>query len=265
MINHIPSKLNKQKSLIPLYVRIESVIRHKILNGHFEPGKRLPNEEALVKQYGASRITIRNALAQLQQEGLIERNRAKGTFVSAHIPAIEKFVITNEFQKMLTTQLFETGRYFVTNISIETTSVGNTRQPRVIRNFFNLDDDSKIAVVHRTGLLKEEPLFFLENFLLPEIARHINPEELSSKPLLSCLKEKLGLALGRGEMFIEAVPAEPEIAELLNIPIFEPLILRELYYHLKSGDPYEVAFCYMRPDYFKYRVDLMGTDLDSKD
>lgn len=263
MINNITNKLKKQKSLIPLYVRIESVIRHKILNGHFEPGQRLPNEEVLIKQYGASRITIRNALAKLQRDGLIERNRAKGTFVSEHIPTIEKFLITNEFNKMLTAQLFETGRYFVTNISIETRAIADTRQPRVIRNFFNLDNDSKIAVVHRTGLLKEEPLYFLENFLPPEIARHINPEELRSKPLLNCVKEKLGLALGKGEMFIEAVPAEPEIADLLNIPIFEPLIRRELYYHFKSGDPY-VAFCYMRPDYFRYRVDLMGVDLDSK-
>jgi GntR family transcriptional regulator len=261
MINNISNKLMKQKSLIPLYVRIESMIRYKILNGHFMPGEKIPSEEVLIKQYGASRITIRNALAKLQRDGLIERNRAKGTFVSGRIPTIEKFWITND--KMLTTQLFETGRYFVTDIGIETMAVVNTRHPTTIKNFFMLGSNSEIAVVHRTGLLKKEPLIFIENYLLPEMARQIDPEKLRSQPLLNCIKENFGLVVSRGEMFIEAVPAEPEIADLLNVSIFEPLIRRELRYHFKSGKSL-LAFCYMKPDYFRYKVDFSVVEPESK-
>jgi len=74
-----------KKTSIPLYVRIESLIRNRILNGQLEPGEKLPTEGDLINQFGVSQITIRKALSNLEQEGLIVRNRAKGTFVSEEI------------------------------------------------------------------------------------------------------------------------------------------------------------------------------------
>lgn len=82
-----PSK--NRKTSIPLYVRIESLVRNRILNGQLQPGDKLPTEEDLVKQFGVSQITIRNALSNLGGDGLIVRNRAKGTFVAENVPDAE--------------------------------------------------------------------------------------------------------------------------------------------------------------------------------
>jgi DNA-binding GntR family transcriptional regulator len=100
------------------------------------------------------------------------------------------------------------------------------------------------------------PIYYLENFIRGDLARHLSKQELALRPLLKILKEKARITVGRGEMYIEAVPAEPDVAEVLHSQIFEPLILLTVFYWLKSGAPMEVVNCFMRPDFFKYRVDI---------
>jgi GntR family transcriptional regulator len=243
---------------IPLYVRIESLIRNKILNGQFEPGEKLPKEEELIAQFQVSQITIRNALACLEREGLIIRNRGKGTFVAKNVPVKEKFVITNEVYNILQ----DAGKYEVKNIEILAVEVGETRRARALRQFFGFgSNEEAITVVKRTRYYKGVPVYCLENYLRPEMREHLTINELAEKPLLKILKEKIGLAIGKGEMYIEAMPADPDIAYLLRTQVFEPIILRELIYWLPSGEPFEIVDSFMRPDYFRYKVDVAVTEI----
>ena len=99
-------------------------------------------------------------------------------------------------------------------------------------------------------------MYYIENILPPAIAQHLTAKELGKNHLLQILKEKIGLTIARGEMYIEAVPADPDVAEILKMQIFEPLILRQLCYWFPQADPFEIVNSYMRPDYFRYKVDL---------
>ena len=243
------------KTSIPLYVRIESLIRNRILNGQLEPGEKLPTENEFIKQFGVSQITIRNALSNLEREGLIVRNRAKGTYVGENIPIKKKFVITNEVYNILQ----DADRYEVKNVELQTINVGEARNARNIRDFFNLTNQDNICLVRRTRLLRGTPMYYLENILSPDVAQYLTINELCEKHLLKILKDKIGLTIDRGEMYIEAVPADPDIAEILGTQIFEPLILRQLYYWFPTGEPFEIVNSYMRPDYFRYKVDVAGT------
>src|SRR5262245_45438301 len=67
---------------IPLYYQLENILREKIISGVFAAGARLPTESELIRIYGVGRITVRQALAALMNEGLIERKRRRGTFVT---------------------------------------------------------------------------------------------------------------------------------------------------------------------------------------
>jgi GntR family transcriptional regulator len=244
--------INNRKTSIPLYVRIESLVRNRILNGQLQPGDKLPTEEDLVKQFGVSQITIRNALSNLERDGLIVRSRAKGTFVAENVPVKKKFVITNEVYNILE----DADRYEVKNIDLKTVKIAETRNARTVREFFNLTNDDLICVVRRTRLWKGIPMYYIENILSPSIAQHLTVKELGEKHLLKILKEKIGLTIGRGEMYIEAIPADPDVAEILKMQIFEPLILRQFCYWFPNGGPFEIVNSYMRPDYFRYKVDL---------
>jgi GntR family transcriptional regulator len=247
-----PRKGLHDKGKIPLYVRIDSLVRNRILNGELQPGDKLPTEENLVEQFGVSQITIRAALASLERDGLVIRSRAKGTFVAPGVPESRKFVITNEVVDILK----DADRYEVKDVSVKVVKVAETRNARMVREFFGLTNDEPICMVTRTRLWKGSPMYYLENILPPSMALNLSVKDLNKKRLLSLLKERIGLTLGRGEMYIEAVPADPDVAEILSMQSLAPLILRQLCYWFPDGAPFEIVNCYMRPDRFKYKVEI---------
>jgi len=70
----------------PLYAQLADILESRIRDT--APGARLPREDALVEQYGVSRVTVRRALAQMAQIGIVERRQGKGTFVAS--PAVNQ-------------------------------------------------------------------------------------------------------------------------------------------------------------------------------
>lgn len=74
-------QLDFNKGAIPLYIQIKKIIKDKILSNEYAPGDAIPSEAQLQKRFGVSRITARQAIAQLETEGLVERARGKGTRV----------------------------------------------------------------------------------------------------------------------------------------------------------------------------------------
>jgi GntR family transcriptional regulator len=238
--------------MIPLYARIESLLRSKILSGQYEPGEQLPTKEELAMQFGVSKITVSNALSHLQMEGLIISNRGKGTFVSEKIPMTKQYIITNGIPDIV----LDAARYEVKAFDIQRVRVKETRVSKDVQTFFKLSSEDEIGWIRRIRMLKGIPIWFLENFLPVSIAQYLSKEELSEKPLLKIIKEKNGFAIGRGEMYLEAVPAESDIAKLLHCQTYDPLIHIQVYYWLPSGEPLETSNAFLRADYFKYKVDI---------
>lgn len=74
-------KLDFGKGAVPLYIQIKKIIKDKILSKEYAPGDSLPSEAQLQEIFHVSRITARQAIAQLESEGLVERARGKGTRV----------------------------------------------------------------------------------------------------------------------------------------------------------------------------------------
>ena len=74
------ARLSKDADL-PLYAQLYGILRGQVLRGELAPGDLIPAESVLVATYGVSRITVRTALEQLVQDGLIDRRRGRGSFV----------------------------------------------------------------------------------------------------------------------------------------------------------------------------------------
>ena len=70
-------------SVFPLYKQIVRALSDSIANGTYRPGDKLPTEAELIEQFGVSRITVRSAIKEMEDAGLVERARGKGTFVSS--------------------------------------------------------------------------------------------------------------------------------------------------------------------------------------
>ncbi|UWF77354.1 GntR family transcriptional regulator [Microbacterium neungamense] len=71
-----------RRSAAPMYDQLRRLIVDRIHSGELQPGDALPGEHRLCEQYGISRTVVRQALAQLEHEGLVERVKGKGTFVA---------------------------------------------------------------------------------------------------------------------------------------------------------------------------------------
>ncbi|HVX44350.1 MAG TPA: GntR family transcriptional regulator [Mycobacteriales bacterium] len=69
-------------SFVPLHAQLANQLERRILSGAWTPGAAMPSESALCAQYRISRITVRRALNDLENEGLVERVRGRGTFVA---------------------------------------------------------------------------------------------------------------------------------------------------------------------------------------
>ena len=254
MGNFEVSNVSRNRSnKMPLYLQIESLIRNRILTGQLKPGEKLPTEENLMMQFGVSRITIRSAMANLERDSLIRRNPAIGTFVSGNVSFIEKFVINNTLKNILE----DARRYRVKVVEIKTSKVGDTRYPGYIRQFFNFADEDLICIFRRVRFLNGLPVCFLENYLPVEIGKKLTRAELSKSMMLEAVKKKTDCVVERGDMYISAVPAEPDIAKFLDLQIFEPLILRQIYYWFSDERPFEMVLYYMRSDHFMYKAEMV--------
>lgn len=238
--------------MIPLYFRVESLLRNKILSGQLEPGQKLPTEEELINKFGVSRTTIRNAVSHLESEGLIVKLRSKGTFVSEKIAIKKQVIYTGDLKDIIS----NAKRFDTKPLGIQIVKIGNTRIAGTLRQFFNLSNKDQILRVRRVRKLKDIPIYYLENFMPPNFAEHFTDKELSKRPLLEVLKNKIGLVIDRGRMVIEAMPAEPDVAEILGCIFCDAIASIQISYWLPSDVPFEVVNCFIRGDYFKYTVDL---------
>lgn len=72
----------EKKSQSPLYQQLMSRLKNDIVAGVYAPGARIPSEQLLCDTYGVSRVTVRKAMLDLVQEGLLVRRQGKGTFVA---------------------------------------------------------------------------------------------------------------------------------------------------------------------------------------
>ncbi len=231
---------------------IESLLRQQILTGQIEPGERIGCERDLSERFGVSRVTVRTALAHLQKDGLLLRRRGKGTFVASRLPARKQLVLTGDLRDLV----LGIDPYEVKLLGMEQQRIPDTRIAGELRRFFRVDGGEKVHVIRRLRLLEGNPVIYIENFIRPEIARHLSHQELASIPVQRLLREKAGIRPGRSETYFDSVPSDTVLAEALGTHVFAPLFFVKGYIWLEDGEPFEILHLFMRPEYFTYKVEM---------
>jgi len=244
--------------MVPLYGRIATTIKNKIVTGQYERGSKLVSEEDIAKEYNVSRITIRHAFSQLEQEGWINRQRGKGTFISKTETAALQTNLSN-FQDMV--QMIAMSD--LKPVSIKNLKVNQTRIANDIRKIFNLSGDDEIARIRRIILKDNTPVHLIENFMPVELARHLSIEEIRQKKgIIRILNEKIDIQIGKGEMHVEAIVADQDISDIIGCQVMDPLMSLRIYIWFSSGRPFEIINNLFRADCIKYKIDLTTDDLD---
>lgn len=198
----------------PLYARVKLMIAQQIQNGTWPPHHRVPSESELVNQLGFSRMTINRALRELTAEGLLVRMQGVGTFVA---------------EPKSQSALFE-----VHNIADEIASRGHRHTSRVVLlGEEAAGSERALALDMREGQrVFHSVIVHYENDIAVQIEdRYVNalvaPEYLRQDFSLQTPYAYLSQVapLTEGEHVVEAILAEPDECDLLQIPLGEPCLL----------------------------------------
>jgi len=231
----------------PLYHQIYLVLRAKILDGTFGEDGRLPSEQELVRSFGVSRITAKRSLDELAAEGLVVRERGRGTRLRGPVPqAPVKASVEGLMENVLSMGLKTTVEHLVFEERPATEDVAGA---------LDLPVGKPVQFAARVRRLGDEPIAYVETFVPQDIGRLYTKEELGQMPLLPLLESK-GVEVSRADQTITAALADGEMARLLDIEVGAALLRVARVVFNVDGRAVEQVTAYYRPDLYQYRMTL---------
>lgn len=232
-------------NVVPLYYRIYSELKSRILKGFYADGK-LPSELRLCEEFGASRITVRNALEQLRKEGLIHREKGSGTF-------IKKFQSEEELSRLTGFSDEMKGRQ-VSSIVLENKLVP---VPIDAQDRFGVTEGSLVVHLKRVRLIDERPIAVESSFINPSVdLRLLNVlnRDMSHSSLYHFIQDELGIKLARAEEELEVVKIGRDEAKLLNVKPGECAVVRKRFTYTVDERCIEYVLSVYRADEYKFRI-----------
>jgi GntR family transcriptional regulator len=239
-------------SRIPLYYQLENVLREKITSGAYSGGERLPTEIELIEQYNVSRITVRQALQALSDEGLIERRQGRGTYVAERKSKKRKFSGTIHLTGSLD-ELIAMGM----DTPVKVLEMNRVDADQHEAELLQLKVGTPIYRLKRLRMSDNKPFGLIINYLPEEIGSRLTVAELSSGALLHTIETKLGYHLDNARQEVKAELADPYVAQLLDIRVGTALLSIERTVYTDKGVPVEYVHTLYRSDLYGYSVQLI--------
>ncbi|MED5609123.1 GntR family transcriptional regulator [Pseudomonas sp. JH-2] len=232
-------------SPIPLYSQLKELLRTRILDGSYPPLSRMPSEAELGKAYAVSRITVRQALGDLQKEGLIFKIHGKGTFVAK----------PKAFQNVSTLQgLAESMGQRGYEVINRLRSFRFVPADAQVAARLQVAEGDTVAQIKRARLVNRE-LVSLEVTYLPEaIGRRLEKADLVTRDIFLILENDCAQPLGHADLAIDAILADAELAAALEVEEGSPVMRIERLTHTADGQPLDYEHLYYRGDAFQYRL-----------
>ncbi|WP_329032494.1 GntR family transcriptional regulator [Streptomyces sp. NBC_01725] len=235
---------------LPLWYQVSQSLRASILGRRPHDPLRLPTEEQLAGHYGVSVLTMRQALKELEQEGLISRHRRRGTFIEPGARRGAPRRLLGSIDAVVAQQSGE-----------RTTVTGHGRAPvpgGLAEYFPGVDEVTLFRRLRRDGE-SGEPTNWAENALRTEIADRLDPADLERWPMTKVLRDVLGVRISRITDTVEATLADPATADLLQVPLLSPILHYTGVTYDADGQVVDVARIRYRGDRFSFSV-TMETD-----
>lgn len=234
-------------SPVPLYTQIREILRTRILDGTYQAHEQMPSESEMMKAFEVSRITVRQALSDLQKEGLIFKIHGKGTFVSKP-KAFQDLTRLQGFGEAMSSMGYET---FSQLISHKTLAAG-----KGVARKLKLKEHEKITEIRRLRYLNREPISLDVSYLPTEIGERLIKEDLASRDIFLILENDYGYPLGHAELDIGAILADEITARLLKVEEGSPILHIERLAYTADRRPLDYEHLYYRGDAFQYRLNV---------
>lgn len=241
--------LSRNKS-IPLYEQLKDIIEHKINSNEFKPNEQIPSERELGEQYDVSRITVRQAIALAEKEGLVSRVHGVGTFVAR--PKIRQELRTVEDFQSTVAQLGVIASTQLKNSDVITSDFK-------LAKLLNINVMDKVLNLQLLGYGDESPIVYYNTFFpyilgekVKAAAEKIVGENIPFSTL-DLYKELDNYKPTHVEQTFEAIIAKTKTAEILGVEPDSPL-LRVTSIVYQQQTPLEYKEAYYRGDKYRFFV-----------
>ncbi len=198
-------------SPLPLYYQIREQLRAAIRSGTLKPGDLLPGEAQICAETGVSRMTARQALAQLASEGLVVRQPGRGTFVAAHktlLPGISDIGLSyTQFMR-------QAGMNPATRVLKQEVRTADEETARQLR----IPLGERVVYLARLRLANGQPIALEHSHLPARLVPGLERINLTNLSLHQVLEQRFGLPVEHATDVLEISTADADVAELLGIP-----------------------------------------------
>ncbi len=233
---------------IPLYYQISDLLLRNIEKGQFRPHQQIPTEEELTANFEVSRMTVRQAINKLVNDGVLYRMRGRGTFVGE--PKIERKVakLSSVAEDMKRAGL-EPG-----SIILEKNIIEPTEEERTV---LRLNSEEKVLEIKRLRLANDQPIAIGRTLIAVSLYPDLVREEFAGVVSLTLfLAEKYGLKIGYAHQKIQAVNASGEQARLLRIKKGTSLLHMNRVFFTPDEKPIGIFETYYRGDRYIFTSTL---------
>lgn len=238
-------KLDKNTP-IPLYFQLKNIILSDIEKGNFATGDSIPTENEMAEFYHISRSTIRQAIAELVQEGWLVRKASKGTFVtvpvqdSSYIRSFEPF-----YQQV--TRLGKVPRTELIDLSVIT-------PPAEIAVKMKLSQEQKVISMFRRRFADEVPMVTIQNFIPYESCSFILSQDFKTNSLYELLMSRPETQIDNTKTLVSASTSTTEDIRLLEVKLPTPMLCFHTISTTKDQTIVDFAFSRYRGDLNKFEI-----------
>jgi GntR family transcriptional regulator len=234
---------------VPLYYQLKQWLSGRILAGELQPGAQVPSEAELCERLGISRGVVRQALSELRYEGLIDRERGRGTFVSR--PKTAEGLISG--LRGLADDAASRGETIDSKVLV----LHEAPASEAVARALSLAPGDPVVELERLRSLDGEPHVLVMTYLPAVLVPGLAKRDLSgSESLYRILREEYGLASVSSRRRVEASLAGAREAHLLGIERGAPLLVLRSVGYTTGKRPFDYFIAYHRGDRSAFEVVL---------
>jgi GntR family transcriptional regulator len=236
------------ESPVPLYYQLKQLLLAAMEHGQLKPGDILPTENQIQEKYDVSRTTVRKALSELEAEGKVSRYRGRGTFVAKPKVSHNPKEYPNLADHMMIQGMVA---------GWELISAEWILAPEDIAEQLRVNSNQRVFCLKRLRLENSDPIGYHIAYVSPLFANIIDATAFTDGGSLRYLRNQQILETSYANRVIEAVPAGPDEARLLNVPRGAPLLKINRLIFNAEDQPVEAFQGLYRGDRFQYHLNNM--------
>lgn len=230
---------------IPLHRRIRDFLRQEIVEGRRPPMSELPSEKALAETFSTTRMTVRQAIAALEHEGLVDKSQGRRTLVRAPKAVETVLVLQHDFKPDLS------------NITYKLLHQDVVVASPMVRERLQLSSKSdRVVRFSRIRFMRGVPLSFYTSYFEERYCQGFLERDMTGRSLIDVLRNEYGLVPDMIAHEMEVMTADEEAAELLAVREGTRILRFDSVEYGRNREPLVLHGETYRADIYRFKINV---------